>query len=49
MPSDVSMSVLTHTPSTSAHRAPVGFGLCLGAGLSVALWTFVGLSLRLIF
>ncbi|WP_296598955.1 hypothetical protein [Phenylobacterium sp.] len=47
MPSDVSVELVTQVAEARpARRIPVGFGLAIGAGASLALWTCIGLGLR---
>jgi len=48
MPSDVSVELITHTVADApqARRLPIGVGLTVGACVSVALWTCIGLGLH---
>ena len=48
MPSDVSVELVSSAvaEAPSARRLPVGLGLTVGACVSVALWTCIGLGLR---
>jgi hypothetical protein len=48
MPSDVSVELVTSAvaEAPAARRLPIGVGLTLGACVSVALWTCIGLGLR---
>lgn len=48
MPSDVSVELVRSavTEAPSGRRVPVGVGLTVGACVSVALWTCIGLGLR---
>lgn len=48
MPSDVSLDVLVQSATSAQRRLPIGVGLGIGACASIALWMFVGLSLRAI-
>lgn len=48
MPSDVSVELVTRVAAEApqARRLPVGVGLAIGAGASMALWSFIGFGLR---
>jgi hypothetical protein len=47
MPSDVSVELVSRVSEVQpARRLPVGMGLAIGAGASLALWTCIGLGLR---
>lgn len=48
MPSDVSIELVTRTVADAPprRRLPVGIGLAIGAGASLALWTCIGLGLN---
>lgn len=48
MPSDVSVELVSNavTEAPAARRLPIGVGLTVGACVSVALWTCIGLGLR---
>lgn len=47
MPTDVSVEIATQAvDSAPRRRLPIGIGLSVGACASVALWTCIGLSLR---
>lgn len=47
MPTDVSVEIASHAlDGLPARRFPVGIGLSVGACVSVALWTCIGLGLR---
>ena len=51
MPSDVSVELASSTVAAapSTQRLPVGVGLTLGAGLSLALWICIGLAVQALF
>ena len=51
MPSDVSVELVSSAvaQAPSARRFPLGVGLTVGACVSVALWTCIGLGLRALF
>lgn len=53
MPSDVSISSVDlaarGAEALPARRLPVGIGLTIGAGASLALWTFIGIGLHALF
>ncbi|MEW5685029.1 MAG: hypothetical protein AB1942_08930 [Pseudomonadota bacterium] len=48
MPSDVSVELISHSVADAppARRLPIGVGLTVGACVSVALWTCIGLGLH---
>ncbi len=50
MPTDVSLDVASRPArafeTSPGRRLPVGVGLTLGACVSIALWTFIGLGVR---
>ena len=52
MPSDVSVELVSNAAvaeAPAARRLPIGLGLTVGACVSVALWTCIGLGLRALF
>ena len=51
MASDISVELVTHNAADAptARRLPIGVGLTMGACVSVALWTCIGLGLRVLF
>lgn len=49
MPTDVSLEVVSHVEARPVRRLPIGVGLTVGALASVALWTAIGLGLRVVF
>jgi hypothetical protein len=48
MPSDVSVELVSSAAAEAApaRRLPIGVGLTVGACVSVALWTCIGLGLH---
>ena len=47
MPSDMSVELVSNAVAEApARRLPIGVGLTVGACVSVALWTCIGLGLR---
>lgn len=50
MPSDVAVDIVSHSQRAQpARRLPIGVGLSLGAGVSVALWTCIAFGLHALF
>jgi hypothetical protein len=49
MPSDIPFQSVAITENAGARRLPLGVGLVIGAGASVALWGAIGLGLRALF
>ena len=49
MPSDISFETVAVAETKSARRLPLGVGLTIGAGASVALWSAIGFGLRALF
>lgn len=49
MPSDISFETVAVSETQTPRRLPLGLGLAIGAGASVALWGAIGLGLRALF
>jgi hypothetical protein len=49
MPSDIPFQSVAVTETAAPRRLPLGVGLAIGAGASVALWGAIGFGLRALF
>jgi hypothetical protein len=50
MPSDVAVEIVSQSLRAEApRRLPIGVGLSIGAGASIALWTCIAFSLHALF
>jgi hypothetical protein len=49
MPSDIPFQSVSVPAASAPRRLPLGVGLAIGAGASVALWGAIGFGLRALF